>query len=264
MESRLDFSVIFLSKNSMDTVEKSIKSLVNQKKKNIEILVLDGGSTDSTINILDRYKSEFDYYCSEYDDGPVNAINKGLKIARGRYLIVMSSDDMLQNGYFDNLNKYISYNSDVISTPLLLVGNNISYKFYNGINDLYFSYKKILFSPLSNSRIIKKEIYERLGGYDENYKFCSDLDFLLKVASIKDLNFIDIDGPGYVFLVHDKSRTSGGLHLKEIYYEEIRIYFKNLKLNIYIFFVSYLMLRLIKKIAIWHIKLFLVKINIST
>ncbi len=264
MESGLDFSVIFLSKNSKDTVEKSIKSLVKQKKKNIEILVLDGGSTDSTVDILDKYKTEFDYYCSEYDDGPVNAINKGLKIARGRYLIVMSSDDLVQDGYFDNLNNYTSYNSDVMSTPLLLTRNNVPCKYYNGNNDLCFSYKKILFAPLTNSRIIKKEIYERLGGYNENFKYCSDLDFLLRASSIKNLNSINIDGPGYVFLIHDKSRTSGGLHLKEIFCEEIRIYFKNLKLNIYIFFISYLMFRSIKKIVFYYTKLFLKKINIST
>lgn len=253
MVQEIIFSVIFLSKNSESTVENAIHSLISQKK-NAEIIVLDGGSTDSTIQILNKYSNFFDYFSSELDGGPVEAINKGWKLCKGKYIVILSSDDILEKGYFDSLQSAVFDNVDVISTSLSLVEDGEVLREFS-CNDLDFSYHKILKAPLSNARIILRDIYKTVGGYNENYKFCADLDFLIKVSLLKNIRCVTANGAKYLFHVHENSRTQGRHNLNNIYHEELRIFSKYLKSN-FKFILFYLIIRTLKNIFILKIKIF--------
>lgn len=253
MVNKVDFSIILLSYNSANTIENSLLSILNQKEDNIEIILLDGGSSDETMLILEKYRHSIDCIISESDGGPVKAINKGCRLAKGNYIIILCSDDELQDGYFKALNTHINTDPDVISTSLRIVKNDLISRIYKN-QDLAFKYQDILKAPLSNSRIIKNSIYYHLGGYDERYKFCSDLDFLLRVSKIKNLKCIEVNESIYCFKVHDGSRTSGIHNLYEIYLEELSVYCNQIirfGISINIF---YCILRSLRNIIKFHLK----------
>ena len=88
-------SIITVCKNSERFLASTIESVINQSYKNIEYIIIDGASTDSTCEIIKRYESNISFWMSEPDDGMYHAINKGLRIASGDYILILNSDDML-------------------------------------------------------------------------------------------------------------------------------------------------------------------------
>lgn len=91
------FSVITVSFNSVATIEKTILSVLNQTYKNIEYIIIDGGSTDGTVDIIRKYNDRISYWVSEKDNGIYDAMNKGIDVAKGTYLNFMNSDDYFFN-----------------------------------------------------------------------------------------------------------------------------------------------------------------------
>ena len=86
-------SIITVSFNSEKTIERTLKSVAAQTYKNIEHIVIDGASTDGTVALISKYVGSISYFCSEPDAGLYDAINKGLRIAKGDVIGLMHSDD---------------------------------------------------------------------------------------------------------------------------------------------------------------------------
>jgi glycosyltransferase involved in cell wall biosynthesis len=91
--SHLRISIITIVYNDINFIEKTIQSVLNQTHRNIEYIVIDGGSTDGTTEIIKKYASNISYWVSEKDDGLYDAMNKGLRVAKGDYVIFMNSGD---------------------------------------------------------------------------------------------------------------------------------------------------------------------------
>lgn len=90
-------SVITVVYNGEENTELTIESVVNQSYFNTEYIIIDGGSTDGTVEILEKYDNEIDYWISENDDGIFDAMNKGIDLATGNWLIFMNSGDRILN-----------------------------------------------------------------------------------------------------------------------------------------------------------------------
>ncbi len=86
-------TVITVCWNSASTIEQTIRSVLAQSYRNIEHIVVDGNSNDATLDILRKYESDIDYFISEPDEGIYFAMNKGLELARGEYILILNSDD---------------------------------------------------------------------------------------------------------------------------------------------------------------------------
>ena len=93
----IKISIITINYNDAKGLYKTIQSVINQSFDNYEFIIIDGGSTDDSLTIIDQYKTKIDYFISEPDTGVYNAMNKGIKIAKGEYLIFMNSGD----GFYD-------------------------------------------------------------------------------------------------------------------------------------------------------------------
>ena len=86
-------SIITVVLNGEKTLERTIKSVINQSYKNFEHIVIDGGSTDGTIKILKKYSKKISYWKSEKDKGIYDAMNKGIKKSKGNIIGILNSDD---------------------------------------------------------------------------------------------------------------------------------------------------------------------------
>ena len=90
-------SIITVSYNAVATIEQTILSVINQTYENIEYIIIDGGSTDGTIDIIKKYKDKISYWVSEQDNGIYDAMNKGIDVATGDYIQFLNADDCLVN-----------------------------------------------------------------------------------------------------------------------------------------------------------------------
>ena len=103
-------SIITVVKNSSNTIEKTIQSLLSQKYKNVEYLVIDGNSTDGTLEILNKYKENISLLISEEDKGIWNAMNKGVSLAKGDIIGFLNADDIYYENSLNIVNEYFNKN----------------------------------------------------------------------------------------------------------------------------------------------------------
>lgn len=171
-------SVITIAKNEEKTIERTILSVINQSASSeIEYIVIDGKSSDKTLEIINKYKSKISKIISEPDFGIYNAMNKGIKAANGDYILFLNAGDEL----FCNktIEKFLpKLNCDLIFGDITIRDKNgkdstIEYDF---IDDFELFYKSLP-HPCT---FIKKECFLKLDLYDETKKIMSDWQWFLK------------------------------------------------------------------------------------
>jgi len=169
-------SVIIVVFNGADTLPQAIESVLGQTYNNVELIVVDGGSTDGTLDILRKYKANNFIWISEPDNGIYDAMNKGIKMAMGDWIYFLGADDTFRN---KNLLKEI-FNGEKKIDCDFLYGNVYSLalkKKYDG----EFDEDKILFQNICHQSIFyKREIHEKIGFYNVRYKTFADWDFNIR------------------------------------------------------------------------------------
>ena len=177
-------SIITVSYNSAKTIEQTILSVINQSYKNIEYIIIDGGSTDGTVDIIKKYADKIAYWVSEPDEGIYNAMNKGVDIASGEYIYFLGSDDWLyEQGIIKNISlKLVNSDIAILSCNVLSVDEQIKIeKLYkntvsgNIIKDLNTGY-----SIPHQGLFVKSTIFAN-NKFDESYVLAGDYDFTLKI-----------------------------------------------------------------------------------
>jgi glycosyltransferase involved in cell wall biosynthesis len=175
----IKYSIITVCLNSQVTIRRCLESVKNQTIQNYEHIIIDGGSTDLTMNILSNYH----VHCvSEKDNGIYDAMNKGAKIAKGEYILFLNSDDELLPNFLLECDK-ISNNYTFISSSI-----NMKYEGFTKFwipklkNTNYFSWRM----PIPHAGLlVKTKVFNELGGFSLNYKIASDYDFILKLLKSK-------------------------------------------------------------------------------
>lgn len=120
----MKFSIITVCYNNRDGLEKTIKSVISQTYKEYEFIVIDGGSKDGSKELLEQYDDKIDFWCSEPDKGIYNAMNKGVKLTHGDYVIFMNSGDyFFNNDVLNNIAK-IESNADIIAGNVKRIGSD--------------------------------------------------------------------------------------------------------------------------------------------
>ena len=169
-------SIITVVLNNVKTIENTIISVINQNYKNLQYIIIDGGSTDGTVEILEKYSNNIAVWISEPDTGIYNALNKGLNLSQGLYYLVLGSDDTL----------YPTAISDLYENAedgYVVCGKIKIFK-----NDKFI---KITYGH-SASALIYKKLHNRYGYYDESYKIAADTKFLMQVKNDNLLNTINV------------------------------------------------------------------------
>ncbi len=220
-------SVITPTLNRGNVINTAIKSVANQNFSSFEHLVIDSDSKDNTKSILKRYPSVRHYI--EKDKSSHHAINKGIKLARGKIICVLNSDDWLESGIFKKIEKY--YLNSVEKKIFIKCRYNMYHKKklikkYNGIENLF---EEFMFgAPGFNSFFFGSEIFKN-NLLDTNYNFSADRHFLLKI--VQNFKCIRLNEVSYNYRLHEDSRTLSGKNNKKILLEHLVIS-KNLKKRI--------------------------------
>ena len=182
----MKLSVITVSYNREKTIEQTIQSVLRQREYcDLEYIVIDGASTDRTMEIVRKYEKDIDVLISEPDDGICDAFNKGIKLATGDIIGFLSSDDWYENNTMKVVVEAFSNNPDA---GLLFgdqyyadVSGNIVLKMVGDPE-----YEKYLWQGLMKvapvAWFIKREVFEQCGVFDLSYKTAMDFELLLRFS----------------------------------------------------------------------------------
>ena len=168
-------SIITVVKNSSSTIEKTINSVLAQEYNNFEYIVIDGGSNDGTIDIIKKYRDKIDKLIIENDNGIWDAMNKGLKIAKGDIVGFLNSDDTYNQNTLKIVNNY--FNNFKID---FLFGSVKKYKIMHGFSPWKIKYSFGFYTSHSVGFFINLDKHKKVGFYNSKY-FSADLDIFYKI-----------------------------------------------------------------------------------
>jgi len=170
-------SIITVNYNNIKGLERTVMSVLSQNWKNFEYIIIDGGSTDGSKELLEANSSSLSYWTSEPDKGIYNAMNKGIRVAKGDYLFFLNSNDKLNNkNAIQNAANHL-INEDIVYFNIKVVADGGSY-IKECPSKLSFQYLHNDLPP-HQSTFLHKSLFEKYGYYDENLKIVADWKFLL-------------------------------------------------------------------------------------
>jgi len=180
----MTISIITATYNNQKTVEHTIQSVLNQTYPDIEYIIIDGQSTDETLNIIEKYKNKIHKVISETDKGMYDALNKGIKMATGDVIGFLHSDDFYANNQVvGNIAEvFKSGNTDSVYGDLDYISAVNPDKIIRHWKAGSFNIKELKkgWMPPHPTFYVKKEIYDKLGGFNLSYKIAADYDLLLR------------------------------------------------------------------------------------
>jgi glycosyltransferase involved in cell wall biosynthesis len=177
-------TIVTVTYNSEQFLEETINSILNQTYNNIEYIIIDGGSTDNTLNILKKYEDQIDYIVSEPDNGMYDALNKGFLVSWGELINFCNSDDVLysSNTIQKIIDTYILENFDLSYGIAEFIDQNnktLSYRYNLNFKKRYLVTLGMPF--VQPSSFWKKSIMKKVGLFDLNYKIISDYDLISRI-----------------------------------------------------------------------------------
>jgi glycosyltransferase involved in cell wall biosynthesis len=204
------FSIVIANYNHGDYLESAILSVLNQSCQDFELIIVDGGSTDNSLEIIKKYDQRLSWWVSEIDNGQSAAFNKGFRKAKGTFFFWLNADDLLLPNSLTHAKTAIQQNTNCL---------------WFAANTIFFSkngkIKKCSVGPTWNSFIIKyniiyvygptsifhRSLLEKAGGFDEILIYTMDADLWLRFYNMGE-SFIRINHFFWGFRVHDDSKTS--------------------------------------------------------
>lgn len=211
------FSIITVCYNSEKTIEQSIQSLMNQSFKDFEYIIIDGGSDDSTLDIINKYRDRITTVVSEKDNGIYDAMNKGITLAKGEIIGLLNSDDWYEPDTLEIISEeYLKSDKKTLFHGLSkLIENEKEGRIFSDHHDVLPTH--CIQHPTC---FVPKRIYDEYGLFNTTYKVAGDYDFLLRLY----LSGVDFKRIERVLVNFRTDGISEGQFSK---YEDLAIQYKN-------------------------------------
>ncbi|MEH7225242.1 glycosyltransferase family 2 protein [Bacillus sp. JJ1566] len=172
-------SIITVSFNSVETIEKTIQSVINQTYSNVEYIIIDGGSTDGTVDVIKKYEDRITHWVSEPDNGIYDAMNKGIKLSNGKLIGIINSDDWYETNAVKNAVDVYNRMNNVVIYGMLRMIKNEKVQFIKGYTH----------ETLSNQMIqhptcfVPKDLYDKYGVFNLKYKISADFELMQRLKA---------------------------------------------------------------------------------
>ncbi|MDR0412222.1 MAG: glycosyltransferase [Dysgonamonadaceae bacterium] len=218
---RKQLSIITINFNDAGGLQQTIRSVISQSFSGFEYIVIDGGSTDNSVDVIRQYESRISSWVSEPDSGVYNAMNKGIARAKGTYCLFLNSGDTFYSETTAEEVFSAHYTEEIIT------GNVLKQYPRKAVIDKGHAYRRAkkgqrltLFDFfISNiphqATFIKRDLFDRYGLYDERYKIVSDWLFFLKTIALNGVPVRYIDQTVARFNMDGVSNANMSLHLQE-------------------------------------------------
>ena len=221
------FSIVTVVKNDQANIQKTIKSIISQSFNSFEYIVIDGKSTDKTIKEINNYKNKISYILSEKDRGIYFAMNKGIKIATGTFLLFVNSGDLLTKNALNIIYKLYSKNKEVdfiFGTVKRHYTTNTIIK--SGYNKFRLNYNFDFATSHSTGFFIKLDSLKNVGNFNTKYKCSSDYDFYYRAIIKKELKGISTSKNKLIGIMKSGGHSSKISFFQHLF-EETRIRYDN-------------------------------------
>lgn len=187
-------SIITINRNRKDDLEATFNSVFSQPTQNFEYIVIDGGSTDGSVELIHQYASRIHYWVSEPDKGIYDAMNKGAQAAQGKYLLFLNGGDTL-------------YTSDILTQALDMLGRqDQDIVAYNVGKELAYG-RVFIFRPPEQfyfrdfferwiphcSTCIRRTVFMQIGMYDTSMRIVADWKFFILALCKYDATYVHLD-----------------------------------------------------------------------
>jgi glycosyltransferase involved in cell wall biosynthesis len=228
-------SIITINYNNVSGLKATIQSVINQKFKDFEYIIIDGGSRDGSVDVIKQFSKKITYWVSETDNGIYNAMNKGIVKSRGDYLLFINSGDWLCNS--DVIKKVFDSNptSDLIFGNMIKLYKNgdsirITGTLESEITILSFFHETICHP----SSFFKRSLFSKFGFYDENLKIVSDWKFYLIAFGLNDstikyenidISFYNTEGLSSIQV--EQAQNERKVVLRELLPFRVNLFFEN-------------------------------------
>ena len=186
-------TVVTVCYNSAKTIETSIQSILSQTYDNYEYFIVDGASTDNTLEIIKKYEPAFNgklRYITEKDTGIYNAMNKGIKRSNGALIGILNSDDY----YSPNTLELVAEKFEAEAYPLLVINGDMIRVSESGEEIYHYKFtddlveKKQCFGH--PAMFAAKAVYDKIGFYDETYRFAADGEWQYRAHEDSDVRYV--------------------------------------------------------------------------
>lgn len=179
-------TVVTASLNAGATIRSTLESVRSQREKSVEHIVCDGGSTDNTLPILEEFSGTYNLrWISEPDNGIAQALNKGIAMSSGQYILVLQADDQLLNNEILKMIrtsvKKVAY--DILSYPIIVDYPIKGPLLRKPIRHLWYNRFRFIF--LHQGCFVKRKVFDDIGGFSTSYKISMDYDFFYRALKNK-------------------------------------------------------------------------------
>ncbi len=177
----MKISIITVCLNSEKTIEQTIRSVLGQKDEDFEYIIVDGCSSDNTLDIVGKYSKDITRIVSEQDGGIYDAMNKGIALATGEIIGIINSDDWYEEGALEAVRKcFQAVNAEVVYGRMNVVNENEEVSTLIPTDIRKIRYEMEIPHP---TVFIKREVYDKYGYFQLKYKIASDYELLLRFYS---------------------------------------------------------------------------------
>jgi glycosyltransferase len=177
-------SIITVSFNSAKTIEETINSVLSQKNELIEYIIIDGGSTDQTMSIVEKHKNNIDVVISEADQGIFDAMNKGVAVANGKFISFINSDDYYKKNCLGKIIAILQQKEfDLLYGDLVYINAQREVQRHWVSGQFLIKKLRLLWVPPHPSSFINRELFINLNGFNTKYHLAADYDLFLRALN---------------------------------------------------------------------------------